>query len=211
MPKNINFNFRLTRAQVAFGRIVFVYMLPMLFVVWGVIPFSWHIPVMMSVVLVIFYFVIKDNLDKKDLGIVKPKGYKDYVFYIIATLIGLIGILFFANKLGYTPIPNWHSHPTFLYLFIPISVLQEFAYRSVLTRELAYIFDEPVQIILANAGIFAILHIMYPDALAVIPLTFIGGIFLSSLWHLKPNFYLISFAHIVFNFTAVLYGFFDAS
>jgi membrane protease YdiL (CAAX protease family) len=186
-------------------------MLPMLLVVWGVVPFDWHIPVMMSVMLVIFYFVSKDKLTRQDLGMVMPSNYKDYIIYLIAILIGLVGILFFAYKLGYTPMPNWQNHPTFLYLFIPISVLQEFAYRSVLTKELDYIFDEPVQIILTNAGIFAILHIMYPDALAVLPLTFIGGIFLSTLWHIKPNFYLISFAHIVFNFTAVLYGFFDAS
>jgi len=209
MSKKIKFNFSFTRAQIAFWRIALVYMLPMLFVVWGIIPFDWHIPVMMSVVLFVFYFVSKDKLTKKDLGMVMPSGYKDYIFYFIAILIGLAGILFFARELGYTPMVGWKSHPTFLYLFIPISVLQEFAYRSVLTRELNHIFDESVQIILSNAGIFAILHIMYPDTLAVLPLTFIGGIFLSTLWHIRPNFYLISFAHIVFNFTAVLYGFFE--
>ncbi len=209
MFRSIRFNF--TRAQVAFWRIVLVYMLPMLLVVWGIIPFVWHIPVMLSITLFIFYFVHKDKLTLKDLGMVKPNGYKDYLFYLVAILIGLAGILFFAKSLGYTPMLQWYKHPTFLYLFIPISVLQEFAYRSVLTKELGYIFDEDVQIILANAGIFGILHIIYPKAFAVLPLTLIGGLFLSTLWKIKPNFYLIAIAHTVFNFTAVLYGFFEAT
>lgn len=209
MLRKISFKF--TRAQVAFWRIVLVYMLPMLLVVWGVIPFVWHIPVMLSMTLFIFYFVHKDKLTKEDLGMVKPSNIKDYLIYFFAIVIGLTGILYFANALGYSPMPEWHKHPTFLYLFIPISVLQEFAYRSVLTKELHYIFDEDAQIILANAGIFAILHIIYPNAFAVLPLTIIGGLFLSTLWKIKPNFYLISFAHVVFNFTAVLYGFFEVS
>lgn len=203
--------FKFTRAQVAFWRIVLVYMLPMLLVVWGVIPFVWHIPVMLSMTLFIFYFARQDKLTAKELGIVKPAGLRDYAIYFVAILVGLAGILYFANALGYTPMDNWYKHPTFLYLFIPISVLQEFAYRSVLTKELHYIFDEDIQIILANAGIFAILHIMYPKAFAILPLTFIGGLFLATLWKIKPNFYLIAFTHVVFNFTAVLYGFFEVS
>jgi membrane protease YdiL (CAAX protease family) len=185
-------------------------MLPMLLVVWGIVPFVWHIPVMLSMTLFIFYFVHKDKLTKEDLGIVKPKSSKDYLIYLIFILVGLAGILYFAKTLGYTVMHEWYKHPTFLYLFIPISVLQEFAYRSVLTKELEHIFDEDAQVILANAGIFAILHIMYPKAIAVLPLTFIGGLFLALLWKIKPNFYLISFAHVVFNFTAMILGFFAA-
>ncbi len=198
----------LTRPQVAFGRIVLVYMLPMLLVLWGVIPFKYHIPVMLFMALFIFYFAYKDGLTRADVGIVKPSSYKDYLIYLVAITVGVVGILYFAKSLGYSIMPDWKTHPTFLYLFIPISILQEFAYRSVLMKELHYIFDEDAQVILANAGIFGILHIMYPKVLAVLPLTLIGGLFLAALWKIKPNFYLIALAHTVFNFTAFIYGFF---
>ncbi len=200
---------KFTRPQIAFWRIIFVYMAPMLLVYWGIIPFKWHIPVMLFIVLFIFYFIHLDKPTNAELGIVKPTSYRDYLTYAVFTVFGTLAIVFFAKALGYNPMLNWYNHPTFLYLFIPISVLQEFAYRSVLMRELKFIFDEDVQIILANVGIFTILHIMYPGPHVVLPLTLIGGIGLATLWKIKPNFYLISFAHIVFNFTAVLYGFFS--
>lgn len=200
--------FTFTRAQVAFYRIVLVYMTPMLLVYWGVIPFVWHIPVMLGVVSFVFYFAHKDKLSEQELGMVKPKSYKDYLLYGIFTAIGVIAIILFAEKLGYKPMVDWHTNVRFLTLFIPISVLQEFAYRSVLFPELHRIFDEDSQVILANAGIFTILHIMYPGPQVVLPLTMIGGLAFATLWKIKPNFYLISCAHIALNFTAVLYGFF---
>lgn len=199
---------KLTRPQVAFLRITLVYMIPMLLVSWGIVPFKYHVPVMCSMVLFVCYFAYKDGLTRQDMGIIKPSSYKDYTFYIIAITVGILGIMYFAKALGYSILPLWKTHPTFIYLFIPISILQEFAYRSVLMKELHHIFDEDAQVILANAGIFGILHIMYPKALAVLPLTIIGGLFLASLWKIKPNFYLISIAHIVFNFLAFTYGFF---
>lgn len=200
---------KLTRPQIAFFRIIFIYMLPMVLIAKNIIPEGFYLPVLIFLSIFVFYFVYKDKTTKEELGITKVHKKSDYVVYIIATILGALGIIFFAKVLGYEMVDKWYTHPTFLLLFIPISVLQEFAYRSVLTKELNYIFDEDVQIILANAGIFAILHIFYPKVLAVIPLTFIGGIYFAMLWRLKPNFYLISFMHIVLNFTAMIYGFFN--
>ena len=70
------------------------------------------------------------------------------------------------------------------------------------------IFKDAITVILVNAGLFAMLHLFYPEPALVLPLAFIGGLGFATLYYVYPNFWLSSFAHIIFNFVAVSAGFF---
>lgn len=199
----------LTRPQVAFYRIVLIYLLPIILVYAGVIPQRWSLTVLMLITLLIFLIARLDKRTLESLGFVKDFRISTILLYTLFTIVGVLGIIYFADVLGYAPVDKWYTHPHFLFLFLPVSLLQEFAYRSVLMHELDQIFPEAAQVIFANAGIFTILHTMYPHPHIVLPLTLIGGIAFAALWRLRPNFYLIAASHAVLNFAAVYFDFFS--
>ena len=206
--KNI-LQIKLTRPQIAFYRIVFIFLLPVMLFYSGLVEQRFAVPILMLLSILLIYIVYKSKYSMKDLGIETDYKLKTVLIYSAFTLIGFFGIVFFAKVLGYSPVTKWYTYAHFVFLFIPISFAQEFAYRSVLMKELSYIFDEDAQIILANAGIFTILHTMYPHPHIVLPLTMIGGLAFAALWKIKPNFLLIALAHAVLNFIAVYYDFFS--
>ena len=69
-------------------------------------------------------------------------------------------------------------------------------------------FSNVVLIIFVNAAVFALIHVIYLDTVFVLPLTFMGGIAFAWIYYAYPNLPLISLAHTVLNFTAMILGFF---
>ncbi|MEA3398924.1 MAG: CPBP family intramembrane glutamic endopeptidase, partial [Patescibacteria group bacterium] len=88
------------------------------------------------------------------------------------------------------------------------SVLQEVVFRGVLMHMLRRAFKSPFFIIILNAALFALIHILYADAKVILPLTFLAGICFSWLYYKYPNLILISISHTILNFTAMILGFF---
>lgn len=117
MFKKIEFS----RAQIAFWRIVLIYMAPMLLVYFGLIPFKFHIPLMLGVVLFVFYFVHKDSLTQEDLGFCKKNKNQGcfiiYGFYIIGCNFNYIFCKkdWFSTNAKYFRTSNFYSfiYPNF--------------------------------------------------------------------------------------------------
>jgi membrane protease YdiL (CAAX protease family) len=73
---------------------------------------------------------------------------------------------------------------------------------------LIQVFRSPIFIIILNAGVFALMHVIYLNFKFVLPMTFIAGIGFAWMYYRYKNLILISVSHTVLNFVAMILGFF---
>ena len=136
---------------------------------------------------------------------------KDITPYAIFTIVG-VGLLFFVSYIipsfDNRPYYKWWEDMRFLALFIPISVLQEIIFRGILMKFLRHAFSSPMFIIILNASLFSLIHVIYDNSIFILPMTFIGGIGFAWIYYKYPNLILVSISHTVLNFTAMTLGFF---
>jgi membrane protease YdiL (CAAX protease family) len=162
-----------------------------------------------TVALLLYGVVKRANWTYADLGI-RRDFIKDIIPYSVFTLVGVV-VLFFVSEVAPTlevkPHYRWWEDLRFLLLFIPISVLQEIVFRGILMRFLRHAFKSPIFIITLNASLFALIHVIYLNSV-LIPITFAGGIVFALIYYKYPNLVLVSIAHTILNFTAMILGFF---
>lgn len=191
-----------------FLELVFLFLVPpTMFYIFGAHKET-YLLVFAFALIILFSIILREKMSLQELGFSNKNFKKALVPYLLFTAVGVWGIKFFAKEFDFVPLVNWQTNSLFLLLFIPISVFQEFAYRSFLIPSLKKVFKDATTVILVNAGIFAVLHVFYPDQALILPLVFAGGLGFATLYYIYPNFYLVSAAHIVLNFIAITSGFF---
>lgn len=196
--------------ELVLAQILYLYVIPTLLLYYGVIPEQFRILMLFSVSLLLYGIVKRAEWTFSDLGIRKD-FMKDIVPYTLFTISG-IGFILWISKI--TPgiegreYYEWWEDARFLLLFIPISVLQEVVFRGILMRLLEKAFSNPIFIIILNASVFALIHIIYTNTTLVLPITFIGGIGFAWMYYRYPNLIMISVSHTILNFTAMILGFF---
>jgi membrane protease YdiL (CAAX protease family) len=124
-----------------------------------------------------------------------------------ATLFMLAGIVMAAVLLRHQHAEDPFKDPHFLFLFVPISIVQQFIYQSVLLQKLLQEFDPRYAIVIC-ALCFGYMHTIFPRQWRNLMLATAGGVFFSLLFYLYPNFLLAALSHMVLNFVAVYLGFF---
>lgn len=189
-------------------QIFFIFIIPVFLLAIGIIPSSARIFVLLFGAIMMYGIAWKEGWSYKDFGFRVDNIKKSIFPYTLFTTLGVVGIIFVANTLGYEPEARWFEKAHFLYIFLVVSILQEFAFRSFLIPILKDVFMEKSFIIITNALLFMFIHIIYPVPGYGLPISFLGGIFFAWLYLKYPNFYLISISHAILNFLAVLYGFF---
>lgn len=167
-----------------------------------------HLYVLGLMFLILIIVIVRDKMSLVDLGITKKYLVNGFLPYSIFIFFSILGIKFFAERFGFSEYQNWWTSLRFLGLFIPVSIAQELAYRSFLMPRLKMVFHDAFTVVLVNAGLFAMLHLFYPEPSLVLPLAFAGGLGFATLYYIYPNVWLASFAHILLNFIAVSSGFF---
>lgn len=191
-------------------QIVLLFVLPVVLLHFRVIPVKYQLSVLILVSLIILGLVIQEQWTMEDLGI-RTDNFSNVTFpYTLFTIIWVGVIFVLAKYLNRKPVANWWSKSHFLFLFIPISILQEFAFRAFLMPKLTMIFAfaSSILVILINSLLFSFLHIIYPNTKIILPTVFLAGLGLAGLYFYYPNLILISLVHMVLNFVAVLYQFF---
>ncbi len=196
--------------ELVLAQILYLYIIPTLLLYYGIIPGQFRL-VMLSGVAILLYGIIRHaNWTYADLGIHRD-FIKDIIPYAIFTIIGIVSLYFIselAPKIIEARIYKWWENLRFLFLFIPISILQEVIFRGVLMNMLQRVFKNPIFIIGLNASLFALIHIIYLNQTIILPITFIGGIGFAYIYYKYPNLILISLSHAILNFTAMILGFF---
>jgi len=157
-----------------------------------------------SAVMVIYGF---STLTPSTMGLTIHNFIKGLAPWGVTTLCMLIGIWIAAQLLRHKHAEDPLRDPHFLFLFIPISIVQQFMYQSVLLQKLLQTFD-PLPAIVICGLCFGYMHTIFPRRWRNFTLAMTGGIFFSSLFYFYPNFLLAILSHMILNFAAVYFGFF---
>jgi len=144
----------------------------------------------------------------KDLGIRADNIIESTMAYAIFTIAGILLILVISNVLKRKPQPDFFKNNHFIYVFILVSLAQEFMFRGFLFPKLETIFSQSIIIILINAILFTLMHSIYSDDWKSLAMIFLGGICFAGIYLVYPNLIMITISHAVLNFIAVLYNFY---
>ena len=194
--------------KIIWAQIFVIFILPVLLLYFKIVSLNWRIIILTISALFIYGIIRHEKWTHEEMGLHLNNFKKVFPFYFLFTLFAFILLFLIAWKFEIRDIDTKIFLIKSWAFFIPISVFQEFAFRSFLIPRLKIIFNNKLMIVLINAILFTLIHIIYPNLGIGLPLTFISGIFFAWLYLKYPNFVLISISHAILNITAVLLGFF---
>ena len=196
-----------TEKEIVFLQILYLFVIPVLLLYFKVLSNNWRFMMLFIVALLLLGIIRYDKWSFSDLGI--EKNYlKDIKPYAMLTVGGVLFLVWLAEIVPHSPFLKWWENMRFLLLFIPLSVFQEIIFRGVLMNMLRRTFTSTIFIIVLNAGLFAMMHVIYLNSIFVLPMTFIAGIAFAWIYYQYKNLILISISHTVLNFVAMILGFF---
>lgn len=185
-----------------------IFVLPFALVWGGVVPVDLRRWLYAAAGVVAFGVVVQSGLSLRDLGFRWDNARAAALPYACFAIAGAIAIVAFALAVGRTLRAEWWIAPHFAYgIIVPISVAQEFFYRSMLVPLLQRLSHARAFVIIAGAALFAFLHIIFPDPVIVLPSTFLAGVIFTLIWIRWPNIWLASATHIILNAAFVLFCF----
>lgn len=186
-----------------------IFILPVLLLYFKILPVNWRM-ILLSVSCIFIYGIIHhEQWTHEEMGLRLDNFKKALPFYLIYTAIAFILLFLIAWKFQMPDIDSKFEIIKSWAFFVPISLAQEFAFRSFLMPRLKAVFQNGFMVILINAVLFTLIHIIYPNLGIGLPLTFISGFFFAWLYLKYPNFLLVSISHAILNITAILLGFFN--
>ena len=180
--------------------------LPVLVLVFGLVPLNLRGFVLALVVLGAVGLAIYEKMPLKELGFRTDNLKRSLIPYGVFTLVSALGLIGLANLLGIQPIANWWTNSHLQWAFLPISAAQEFGYRAYFQTKLQKKIN-PYLAIFIMATLYSGMHILWRNPL-IMAMTFVGGIAWGYLWYKYPNFYLLTISHSILNFLAIFLGFF---
>lgn len=193
--------------ELVFVQILYLYIIPVLLLYFKILPGNFRFLMLFGIAILLYGIVKHDHWTYSDLGINKD-FMKDIIPYTLFTVGGVFFLVWLAQVVPHSPFLKWDDNVKFLLLFIPISILQEIIFRGILMNMLRRAFKSQIFIIILNATVFAFLHVIYLNSIFVLPMTFIAGVGFAWIYYQYENLPLISVAHTILNFTAVVLGFF---
>lgn len=188
-----------------------IFLLPVLLFYYNVIPERFRLLALFVVFCTIAVIIFREKWKLKDLGVRSDNIKKGLILYGALTIVGVVAISYYAEEMGMGTLAGIKPSLHLLLTFIPVSFFQEFIYRGFLMKMLRSVFPDRMTVILLNAGLFTILHIIFPLPTVMLPLAFIGGLYFAITYYIVPNLWLVSFSHAILNFVAVALGFFVIS
>jgi membrane protease YdiL (CAAX protease family) len=196
-----------TQKELVLFQMLYLFVLPISLLYFKVLPSNFRFLMLIGVALLLFGIIKHAKWTYADMGM-RRDFMKDILPYSLFTAGGVFFLVWLAQIVPHSPFLEWWENAKFLILFIPISVLQEVIFRGVLMNMLRRAFRSPIFIIILNASVFAFMHVIYLNSVFVLPMTFIAGIGFAWMYYQYENLPLISIAHTILNFTAMILGFF---
>jgi membrane protease YdiL (CAAX protease family) len=196
------------KKEIALIQIFFIFIAPIALLVTGIVPLAWRMLMLCISLLLIVGIIRFEKISDTELGI-RKFSYGAVFWYLLFTCIGIAGLWYLHDIGDLQREQEWWKVQHLLFAFIPVSLLQEIAYRSFLFPKLRQLFSQTFFVIVANAFLFGILHSMYPSPLLMVGVSMIGGVGFALLYNRYPNLFLISVSHIILNFVAIYLGFFS--
>lgn len=194
--------------ELAYVQIFFIFVFPVALLISGAVPVSWRMFMLCSSMLLMYGIIVHEKMSDAACGISRKNLPKSIFAYGVFTLLGIGALEFLSNLWNLEGVSIWYKSPHLLFLFLPVSLLQEIAYRGFLFPKLAIITDKKWVLILLNTILFTLIHTIYPRPEVMVPFAFVIGLAFAIMYDRYPNLILISIAHSVLNFYAILHGFF---
>lgn len=184
---------------------VFYYLLPIILLSLGYLPFSSRHVVIFFIGIILIAYAIDKNIKPADLGLRKDNLKLSLVlnlaFVVVAILAAILGI--WSGLLSKV---NYEGTILFAFYYVLISApIQEFIFRSLMFYELGLFFKNKIAKVLISASIFAFAHAMY-HSWQVLAVTFVLGVCLGVIYLKKPNFWGVSLAHALVGIVAIFLG-----
>ncbi len=189
-------------------QIFFIFILPIAVLAIGIVPVSWRMIVLCVSMLFMYGVIQTEKISDAEMGLHRSRVFRWWIPYLAFTVVGGVVLIALSDRLGIQPHTVWWESPHLLFLFLPVSILQEVAYRGFLFPKLSVLSRKIWVIVGANVVLFTFLHVIYPMPQIMIPVAFVGGIGFALMYRYFPNLWMIGLSHAVLNFIAVLYGFF---
>ncbi len=193
-------------------QIFYLFIVPILLLYFNIINIEWRVPVLLLICLFIYGIIRHEKWPAKKLGLHFPT-HRFIIEYVIFTLLGIIALIIAAHFFG-KGVPTggeageWWENPRLILLFVPVSLLQEFAFRGFLFPLLREAVKSTAFVVLINTLVFMFLHIIFPPLSIALPVAFIAGLAFALMYLKYPDLVLIGASHCLLNFVAVLFGFF---
>ena len=188
--------------------IFIIFILPVFLIYFNILPVSWRMILLLICSLVIYGIMSREKWTLKDLGLHHHNFKKAVPFYASFAFLGVLILFLIHHQINGPDIESRIFFIKTFAFFIPISLFQEFAFRSFLIPRIKMVYKNELFIIFFNAILFTLIHIIYPNWGVGLPLAFFSGIFFAWLYIKYPNLLLITITHAILNITAVLLGFF---
>lgn len=194
--------------EVVLTQILIIFVAPIFALYYGFIDIHAKFFLLGFSALIIYSIINREKWDYHDLGLRVDNIRSAWPYYTIITLLLVLTLFILEYFLAINQLNTAEVILRRLIFFIPMSVLQEFAFSVFLLKRLQLLFGHRFLIIFINALVFTFIHIIYPMPPAVAVFLFISSVVSSVVYIYKPNFLLVSISHCVANITAVLLGFF---
>lgn len=188
------------------AEVFLIFVLPVFLIQLKLVPTRLRFLLLVVVLLASLVLSYFEKLSFFQLGIRSDNFNISIIPYTLLTIVGLVFIILVAKWLNFQPVLNWRKSPHFQYMFIILSVAQEFLYRSFLMIKLEVLINSPFLIIMLNTLLFTYLHVIYPNKITNLAISFTGGLAFATIYYFYPNLILISLSHSVLNFAVVYYG-----
>lgn len=141
-------------------------------------------------------------MNYKELGF-RSDNFKECLFpYTLFTLVISFVTFFVVQVLNITPLlwPLWKTlYRNNVMLVIWIAFLQELVFRGILLTWMKKKLKPPIQVIVCNALLFSIVHVMFPYKAILVPGSFLLGLGFATMFYFYPNLWLISLSHAMLN------------
>jgi membrane protease YdiL (CAAX protease family) len=188
--------------------IVLLFIIPVLLVYYRVIPFKHRKKILISISIATIIICILERLTLKQLGIRTDNILLYAIPYTIFTIVGILSLVVVTKIIKRRPQAKFYADKKFIITILLGSIVQEFLFRGFLSYKLSILFENQIILILINAILFTLIHIIYSNTKTTLMIIFVAGIFFAEIYLMYPNLILIAISHIILNHVALRYNFY---
>lgn len=183
-----------------------LFVLPVILFYFSSIPIQYNLLVLLAVTLIVIGIIIAEKWSLKELGIRLDNIKKSASWYLLLVVFAIVAIVVLARLLNHST-QNIFANVHFQYIFVIISFLQEFLFRSFLIPKLKLLTASPTLVIVSSGVLFGLIHIIFANPLSLFALSSLLGVGFAYVYYFRPNLILATIAHSIINFVAVFYCF----
>lgn len=185
----------------AAGILGLIYVLPVVLVATGVIPFEFRFYVLVLMTLMAAGLALTRH-SAKSLGFTMP-SLAPLLGWSVLPAAGFTLLVLFGHASHRVLTP---AHLAFYFFFVFVSApAQEFLYRSFLFAEMRAMRLRPGTMVLLSGGLFGFMHIIYRDPLTV-GLTLAAGFVWAMVFHSTRKVGIVALSHAMLGAAAIVAG-----